>query len=132
MIKTNKMELPSLNPMVFYPRFLHVTKEIFAQLDNETLGSSRVVSKSWKEFVDATNLKWIQIVKIPNIMKKGDKYLHLAAKTGESKVLEMILQMGDFKSLKNGCGKTPFHLICQYGHFKMTQNPSKTTMNCSC
>ena len=116
------MESLSLNPMVFYPRFLHIIEKIFVQLDDEILGSSREVTKSWKDFIDATNLKWIQIVKIPKMMKKGDKYLHLAARTGESKLLEMILQMGDFKSLKNGCGKTPLHLVCQYGHFKMTQN----------
>ena len=42
-----KIEVPSLNPMVFYPGFPHIAEKIFDQLDKRSLRSCREVSKSW-------------------------------------------------------------------------------------
>ena len=44
--KKIKIEVPSLNPMVFYPEFPHIAEKIFDQLDKGSLRSCREVSKS--------------------------------------------------------------------------------------
>ena len=45
--KKIKIEMPPLNPMVFYPGFPHIAEEIIDQLDKGSLRSCREVSKSW-------------------------------------------------------------------------------------
>ena len=42
-----KIEMPPLNPVVFYPGFPHIAEKIFDQLDKRSLRSCREVSKSW-------------------------------------------------------------------------------------
>ena len=42
-----KIEMPPLNPVVFYPGFPHIAEKIFDQLDKGSLRSCREVSKSW-------------------------------------------------------------------------------------
>ena len=44
--KNIKIEVPPLNPMVFYPGFPHIAEKIFDQLDKGSLRSCREVSKS--------------------------------------------------------------------------------------
>ena len=41
-----KIEMPPLNPVVFYPGFPHIAEKIFDQLDKGSLRSCREVSKS--------------------------------------------------------------------------------------
>ena len=82
--------MANLSPLVFYPRFAHVTEQIFEQLDQKSLSNCKEVSKSWKEIIDHKNLPWIQIVNVPKIVENGGTYLHHAAKTGQS---EMFVQV---------------------------------------
>ena len=39
--KNKKMKVPPLNPMVFYPRFQHIPKQIFEKLDSKSLNPKR-------------------------------------------------------------------------------------------
>ena len=48
-----------------------------------------------------TCMSWIRILNIPKILQNGDTYLHLAAKTGQSKMFEMIFAN---ETVKNPCG----------------------------
>ena len=71
------------NFIVIYP---HIAKQIFGQLNSKSLATCKEASKSWKNFINAENFAWIQIVGLPRILNNGDNYLHLAAKTGQTGV----------------------------------------------
>ena len=60
--KTISLEVPYLNPTIFYPRFPHIAEQIFKQLDEKSLKNSREVAKLWQECIDERNLLWIKIV----------------------------------------------------------------------
>ena len=106
---------------VFLIRFQHIAKETFEQLDEKSLNNCREVSKSWKKSIDDMKLTWIQIVSLPRNQTDGETYLHLAAKTGQTKTFEMMLQNEQDTNPINKDGKTPFHLVCQYGHFDIAK-----------
>ena len=110
------MKVPILNPMIFYPRFPHITEQIFQQLDNKTLGNCRETSKSWMTCINDNNLSWLRIVNAPKLLRNGDTYLHLATKIGQKDLFELILEIEEVKNPKNNIGQTPFHISCQYGH----------------
>ena len=114
----NKLEL---NPTVFYPRFAHITNQIFEQLDKKAVTICREVSKSWQEFVDEKNLPWIHIVKIPKTLCFGETYLHCAAKTGQLQVFGKLLESEEEKNPKIWLHETPLHLACKKGHFKIAE-----------
>ena len=48
-----------LNPMVFHPRFRHVSEKILKKMDMKTFKNCRQVSKSWQEFIDNQNILWM-------------------------------------------------------------------------
>ena len=118
----NIIQLPLLNPFRFYQRFPHITEKIFQKLDNKSLTNCREVSKSWKEYIDNKNLSWIRIVHIPKILQNGEDYLHLAAKTGQSDMFDLILASESDKNKRNKFGHTPLLLICRNGHSKIVEN----------
>ena len=64
-IYQENMEKQVLNHTVFSPRFTHIMKQIFEQLDKKTITKCREVSKSWQQFVDNENLPLAQIINIP-------------------------------------------------------------------
>ena len=57
------MEIPVLNPLVFYPRFPHIVENIFKQLDKKSLSNCKEVAKSWQTPIDDMKLPWVQIGK---------------------------------------------------------------------
>ena len=94
----------------FITRFIHITIQVFDQLDNQSLKNSREVSKSWKEYIDHKNLSLIRIVKIPGTLKKWETYLHLAAKSGQLSIFEMILKNEDIQNtIENR--QSPFYVV---------------------
>ena len=113
------MEGSFLNPMHFHPVFTHIIGLIFEQLDEKSLSTCRIVAKSWQKYIDNKNNTWIQIVNAPRILEDENTYLHLSAKTGQTKMFEKILEKEDVKNPKNQDGETPFHVVCKYGHLKM-------------
>ena len=107
--------------MVFNVGYPHITEKIFEQMDTKSLTNGREVSKSWQEYIDNKNMSWIRILNIPKILQNGDTYLHLAAKTGQLEMFEIIFASETVKNPRCNEGKTPFHLACQFGHFKIAE-----------
>ena len=115
---------------VIISRFNHIADKIFEQLDIKSIKDCREVCKLWQEQIDNKKFLWIPIaIKLlcPSNFVNGNTYLHVAAKSGHSKMFEAILINEDMKSPTNHSGHTPFHLICAYGHSNLArtliQNP---------
>ena len=122
----NSLEVPILNPMVFYSRFPHISEQIFKQLDEKSLQNSREVAKSWQECIDDSNLLWIEIVKEIG----GNEAFQLACRKGHSKMVEMLIQNPvkfniELNAIKTYCGKTAFHWACNNGHLNAALMPMK-------
>ena len=119
--ENKKMNVPPLNPMVFYPRFQHITEQIFEKLDSKSLKNCRKVSKSWQECIDNQNILWNQIVE----KEGGNKTFQLACKNGHSKMVEMLIKKpAKFKidlNAKDGDGNTAFLVACKNGHSKIAE-----------
>ena len=92
------MEVPLLSSLTFYPRFCHITNQ---SLDTKSLANCKDVAQSWQERIDDKNLSRIQIVNIPTILKEGNTYLHIAAKTSQAERFEMILNGVRLKNPQN-------------------------------
>ena len=69
-------------------RFPHIVENIFENLDNKSLANCRGISKSWQEFIDNRNLPWKRIMKIEKLHRWGNTNLHVAAKTGQTKMFK--------------------------------------------
>ena len=102
---------------IFSTRFLHIAENIFDQLDDKSLSNCREVAKQWQKCIDRKASSWIRIVKIPKIPKNGDTYLHVAAKTGQAEIFNLILENEDIKESNDNGTVTPFQLACERGHF---------------
>ena len=104
-------------------RFQHIAEKIFDQLDNRSLVNCREVTSSWQKFIDCKNLPWIQIVNIPKILKKKDTYWHVASKTGQIIILDMIFEIEQNFDIntQDEQGRTVFHCACMNGHTKIAQ-----------
>ena len=103
--KNDKRVVP-LNPMVFFARFSHITEQIFAHLDNKSLSNCREVKKSWQKFIDENNIVWIRIVNIPSVPKNGNTFLHIATRTGQIGITELILSEDCEVNPKNNAGQS--------------------------
>ena len=115
------MKMPPLNPMVFYPRFQHITEQIFEKLDGNSLKNCRKVSKSWQECIDNRNILWNKIVE----KEDGNKTFQLACKNGHSKMVEMLIKKpAKFNidlNAKYDEGMTAFHWACTNGYSKIAE-----------
>ena len=72
-------------------RFPHIAQQIFEKLSDKSLTKCRQVGKLWQAFIDENSLPWIRIIKIPSILTKGNTYLHVASKSGQIKIFNMIV-----------------------------------------
>ena len=134
------------------PRFPHIALRIFEQLDNKSLTNCREVSRSWQKFIDDNHLSWIRIVKIPSIPRinasyqktykcfewlfensklynQSYTYLNIAAKTGQTAILEMILEDEEEKENINHrdiYDATPLHNACENGNSNIVKMLLKT------
>ena len=59
------------------------------------------------------------MVNIPNILENREKYLYMAAITGQFEVFQFILEDEEEINLKNRVDMTPMHYACAIGHFKI-------------
>ena len=82
------MDIGSLNPLVFYPGFPHITEQIFDRLDKVSLKSCRKVSKSWMESIDEKNIFWTKTIK----HEEGNKAFLFACKNG---IFAIIVERSD-------------------------------------
>ena len=99
----------------------HLPEQIFQKLDDSSLFKCREVLKSWKTLIDGKNYPWLRVVNIPTILKKKDRYLHLAAETGQIEAFKIASNKEKNINIKNRCGETSFHLACKKGRSMIVQ-----------
>ena len=104
----------------FIQRFPELAEGIFEGLDDQSLTSCRLVEKSWKNLIDGRNYPWERIVKKSDL-EDGNTYLHLAAKYGQTEMFEKIFHKEIEKNPENKDEKTPFHVACEKGHFRIAE-----------
>ena len=56
-----------------FTRFLHLAEQIYEKLDDRSLSSSRVVARSWNDFVDYKDYPWTRIQNMVADLKKNCK-----------------------------------------------------------
>ena len=54
-------------------RFLHLAEQIFEPLDDRSLLTSRLVARSWNDFVDYKDYPWTRIQNMVADLKKNCK-----------------------------------------------------------
>ena len=99
----------------------HLSEQIFQKLDDSSLFKCREILKSWKTLIDGKNYPWLRVVNIPTILKKKDRYLHLAAETGQIEAFKIASNKEKNMNIKNRCGETSFHLACKKGRSMIVQ-----------
>ena len=52
---------------------------------------------------------------IPTILKNGNTYLHLAAKTGQIEAYKETLNEEEDKNIRNECDEIAFNIACKNG-----------------
>ena len=92
-------------------RFPHIAKQVFEQMDNKCLTNCREVSKSWMNFIDERSFSWIRILSFPKVLRNGDTYLYLAARTGQTDIFKEIMTQEGYTNAKDRYGYRPFHHI---------------------
>ena len=102
----------TLNPMVFNSRFQHITEKIFKNLDIKTLKNTRLVSKSWQEYMDNQKVLWKNV--------NGTKVFQLACEKGHTRMAEILIQNSlkfniDLNVKYGYFEKTAFLTACHYG-----------------
>ena len=102
-------------------RFPHVLEQVFQKLDDRSLFKCREVARSWQNIIDGRNYPWLRVVNIPTILKKKDRYLHLAAETGQFEAFKIASNKEKNMNIKNRCGETSFHLACKKGRSMIVQ-----------
>ena len=98
--------------MVFNSRFQHITEKIFRKLDIKTLKNTRLVSKSWREYMDNQKVLWKNV--------NGTKVFQLACEKGHTKMAEILIQNSvkfniDLNVKYGYFEKTAFQTACHYG-----------------
>ena len=112
----------------FILRFPNLMKQIIHKMDNRGLSKSRVVARTWKEFIDEGNYPWLRIVKIPTRLKSGDTYLYLSAEYGQLGMFEWILEIESKSSLRESDknllyenSSSSFLVACRFGRVEIAK-----------
>ena len=98
-----------------------IQEQILQRMDIESLGKCREVGLKWKEFVDESKFSWVRIVKIPTTLKRGNTYLHLAAKHNLFHQFKEIIEKEVDKDPVDNIGKSPFLTACLFGSMKIAK-----------
>ena len=113
--KPENFNKTSLNPMVFYARFPHISEKIFENLNIESLKNCRKISKSWLECIDNPNILRNKIAKI--------KAFQFACEDGNLKMVVELIQKSAKLSIdmnyKERDGLTAFQSACYYGNLEI-------------
>ena len=123
-------------------RYPNICQNIFEELNDKDLFSSREVSRSWHHFIsnEKSYKQRIQAYKrliqesikkffmnhpnpyeIQNRMLRGQTILHFAALEGNEKLIKSILFRQKNKNPQDKFGKTPLHYAAKHGHFNICQ-----------
>ena len=120
-IDKNNMDMPILNPMVFLPRFQHITEQIFNQMNKDSLKGCRVLSKSWQKYIDNHNFLWKKLIEDED----PNKVFLSACEKDHSKMEEfLILKSAKFNidfNTKDKWGRTAFHFVCLMGNSRIAK-----------
>ena len=98
-----------------------IQEQILQRMDIEILGKFREVGRNWKESVDESKFSWVRIVKIPTTLRRGDTYLHLAAKHNLFHQFKEIIEKEVDKDPVDNLGKSPFLTACLFGSMKIAK-----------
>ena len=108
-------------------RFPHLPEQIMEKLDFKSLANSRVVAKSWKQFIDEREHRFFKD-EIADLKKKcisGETPFHWACIHGQAGLAEIIMKNSAKLDIdlnaKDNCGMTAFHLACWHGHAKTVE-----------
>ena len=111
----------SLNPMVFYARFQHISEKVFENLDTKSLENCREVSKQWQECIDNQNILWNKIAK----NEDGNKVFQLACIRGHTKLAKVLIQKSAEINLNVNERKpysySAFQNACFYGNLEIAE-----------
>ena len=112
----NENSQTPMNPMVFYPRFSHISEKVFENLDIKSLENCRVISKSWQGCIDNQNILWNEIAKNQN----ANKALQIACKKGHLKIVKVLIKKcAEFEidfNARDIKEMTAFQVACNKGH----------------
>ena len=87
----NDILTTSLNPMVFYARFPHISEKIFESLNAKSLENCREVSKSWQECIDSKNILWNKIAR----NEDANEVFKFICEKGNLKMARYLIQKSD-------------------------------------
>ena len=102
-------------------KFPHLFEQTFRKLNKKGLFKAREVGRSWQYFVNERNYPWLCIVNIPTTLQSRNRYLHLAAETGQIDAFKIALNEEENKNIKNIHRATPFHIACKNGRFNIAK-----------
>ena len=103
-----------------FMRFLHLGEQIYEKLDDGSLLNSRVVARSWNDFVDYKDYPWTRIQNMVADLRKeciDDRNpFHLTCGKGQVNRAKVIMinsaMLGIELNAKNRFGFTAFHFVC--------------------
>jgi len=123
-------------------RFPHIPEQIFEELDFKNLTNLRLVSKSWKQFIDEREHRWypfknmIVLLKpksTENLFRDVTNPFHLACMMGQAGLAEIIMKnSAKLNIVLNGNipnhGHTVFHFACITGNAKIAEMIMKNSV----
>ena len=106
----------------FFMRFQHIPEQFFEEIDFESLANSRVVARSWKQFIDAREQRWYpfkdEIADLKKRCRGGGTPFHFACGNGQAGIAEIIMKNSAKLNIdlnaKDDDGWTAFHLACYF------------------
>ena len=125
-IENNK--IPFVDEMML--RFPHILKDIFEELDNESLASCRKVSQSWCNFIDNSKYYWIRHIKKcvnkHTFWKQWNQVLKKLP-TKDTKELSEMVRQSCVKNKHHLC--SPMAIAVEQGHIDFCKYMIKKTNN---
>ena len=117
-------------------RFPHIPEQIFEQLDFKSLMNSRVVARSWKQFIDAREQQWYpfknEIAEMKGQCWDGETPFHEACQNGPAGIADIIIKNSAKLNIdlnaKNNSGWTAFHYACYFGQSKIAEMIMKNSV----
>ena len=87
-VDLNRIKMPLLNPMAFYPGFPHIAEKIVQKMDKDSLKNLRLLSKSWLECFDNQIFLLNKMIENEN----SNIVFQSACKNGFRKMAEFLIQ----------------------------------------